>query len=135
MFQFGAGSKENLKTLDTLLASVLESALESSLIDFSIVEGHRGKEKQNQYYNDGRSKIQWPNGKHNFIPSEAVDAVPFVNGKLSWKAPHCIFLAGVILRTGRMYEVRIRWGGNWDMDAEPITDQDFQDLVHYELVK
>jgi hypothetical protein len=30
--------------------------------------------------------------------------------------------------------VMIRWGGNWDMDGEPITDQDFQDLVHFELI-
>jgi len=36
---------------------------------------------------------------------------------------------------GKMLEVDLRWGGNWDMDGEPITDQDFQDLVHFEEVK
>lgn len=30
--------------------------------------------------------------------------------------------------------IDIRWGGNWDMDGEPVTDQNFQDLVHFELV-
>jgi len=39
------------------------------------------------------------------------------------------------LSVGKMLEVDLRWGGNWDMDGEPITDQDFQDLVHFEEVK
>jgi peptidoglycan L-alanyl-D-glutamate endopeptidase CwlK len=31
--------------------------------------------------------------------------------------------------------VKLRWGGNWDRDGEPVTDQDFQDLVHFELAE
>ena len=47
---------------------------------------------------------------------------------------HCCVLAGIILTCAVKRGIKIRWGGNWDMDSEPITDQDFQDLVHYERV-
>lgn len=134
MFRFGTKSKSVLKTVDELLQIIITDGLKIGLIDFSVIEGHRGKGKQNQLYKDGRSKVQWPKSKHNMKPSKAVDIVPYVNGKISWKKEHCIFLAGIILTCGKNYGTNIRWGGNWDMDGEPITDQDFQDLVHYELI-
>jgi len=37
-----------------------------------------------------------------------------------------------MLAAAALAKVKIRWGGNWDMDGEPVTDQEFQDLVHYE---
>ena len=58
--------------------------------------------------------------------------VPVINGKLSWEKEHCLVLAGMVLAIGKTLGHSIRWGGNWDMDGEPITDQDFQDLVHFE---
>ena len=136
IFRFGRKSRDNLNTVHTMLRAVMEMALEMELIDISIVEGYRDEKKQNEYFNEDppRTKVEWPNSKHNSIPSEALDAAPYVNGEVSWKKEHCIFLAGVILACARIYEVKIRWGGNWDMDVEPVTDQDFQDLVHYELV-
>jgi peptidoglycan L-alanyl-D-glutamate endopeptidase CwlK len=29
---------------------------------------------------------------------------------------------------------RLRWGGDWDMDTK-VSDNDFDDLVHFELVR
>ena len=107
-------------------------------MDITIVEGRRSKSRQNMLFADGKSRLQWPNSKHNVLEptgrSMAVDAAPFVNGDVSWRKEHCIFLAGVVLAVANRLQVPLRWGGNWDMDREPVTDQDFQDLVHYELV-
>lgn len=132
--QFGQASLKNLNTIVYSLRSVFERALNYEVIDFSIIEGHRPKETQDRYFNDGKSKVQWPNSKHNIMPSKAGDAAPYVNGTISWNKQHCCVLAGVILAAAAELGIRVRWGGNWDMDNEPITDQDFQDLVHYEVV-
>ena len=133
-FSFGKTSRMNLYTVHPDLEIVMEDALDVGIIDISIIEGHRGKEKQNKYFDLGKSKVKWQNGKHNKIPSSAVDAAPYINGKVSWNKMHCCVLAGIILTCAVKRGIKIRWGGNWDMDSEPITDQDFQDLVHYELV-
>ena len=103
-------------------------------MDFSVIEGYRPEQLQNQYYFEGKSRVKFPNGKHNQQPSKAVDIAPFVNGKVSWNKLHCCVLAGIILATGATLGTKLRWGGNWDMDLEPITDQEFQDLLHFEEV-
>jgi peptidoglycan L-alanyl-D-glutamate endopeptidase CwlK len=116
----------------------MRQSLAVGLMDFAVIEGRRSKEKQDEYFNNKKSKVQWPNSKHNVInPTDlanAVDVVPYINGTISWNKIHCVFLAGVILTMAKKLSIKIRWGGNWDMDLEPITDQDFQDLVHYEII-
>ncbi len=124
----------NLATVHNDLEIIMEDALDVGIMDISVIEGHREWARQNKYYISGKSKVQWPDGKHNKIPSEAVDATPYINGKVSWNKMHCCVLAGIILTCAAKRGIKLRWGGNWDMDSEPITDQDFQDLVHYELV-
>ena len=133
-FKFGTASQRNLETAHLDLQFVMREALAMGIMDFSVIEGHRDKSRQNRLYAIGKSRVRWPDGKHNRNPSDAVDAVPYVNGKYSWNKLHCCVLAGVILACAKKLGIKIRWGGNWDMDSEPITDQDFQDLVHYERV-
>ena len=133
-FRFGKTSQGKLCTVHLDLEIIMEDALDTGIMDFSIIEGHRGRAEQNRYYILGKSKVKFPDGKHNKKPSQAVDAAPFINGKVSWNKLHCCVLAGIILACAAKRGIKIRWGGNWDMDSEPITDQNFQDLVHYELV-
>ena len=134
-YNFGSSSRENLGTADPVIQKIMRDALATGIMDFSITEGHRPQAQQNRYYDLGKSKVKWPDGKHNEMPSEAVDAVPYINGGISWNKLHCCVLAGIILACAAKRGIKLRWGGNWDMDSEPITDQDFQDLVHYEIVK
>ena len=108
--------------------------------DHTIVEGHRGKERQDEYFAEGKSRKRWPEGKHNGDPSEAVDAAPYINSDISWDRRHCLHFAGYVLgiaeemrRRGEISS-KIRWGGDWDMDNEAMTDQGFQDLVHFEIL-
>jgi len=132
-FFFGKASKVEHNTLHPDLQLIFDSALALDIMDFSIIEGYRSKQLQNRYFEIGRSKVQWPDGKHNKMPSTAGDAAPYINRKVSWNKLHCCVLAGIILSCAARWGIKLRWGGNWDMDSEPITDQDFQDLVHYEL--
>ena len=56
-------------------------------------------------------------------------------GKVSFDKHHCIYLAGLIMALAAVNRVHLRWGGDWDEDGEPITDQTFNDLVHFEIVE
>lgn len=136
--KFGRTSERNLLDLDHGLALVLREALAWGVIDFSIIETLRVKARQNRLFDTKKSRVRWPDGKHNLKPGEklvkAADAVPYINGKISWNRLHCCIMAGVILGAAAKLAIPIRWGGNWDMDLEPVTDQDFQDLVHFERV-
>jgi peptidoglycan L-alanyl-D-glutamate endopeptidase CwlK len=134
MPKFGRRSKEKLDTLHPDLQKVLNEAIKH--VDFSILEGHRDQATQDMYYEQGKSKLKYPNGKHNTIPSKAVDIAPYFKN-----APHIRWddarafthLAGVIMGIGYSMGVKLRWGGNWDMDDE-FGDQTFNDLPHLELL-
>ena len=135
-YNYGKGSKRILSTTSSNIQLVFGEALAMGLIDITAIEGRRVKGRQNRLFAINKSKVQWPNSKHNVLNPEdlsrAIDAAPYVNGKASDNWYHCIYLAGVIQACGEKLGIPIRWGGNWDQDGEPITDQDFQDLWHYE---
>lgn len=133
-FKFGPSSQKNLDTAHPDLQRLARESLALGIMDFAITEGHRDKARQDRMYDLGKSKVRWPNGKHNKTPSDAIDAVPYINGEPSWNKLHCCVLAGIMLACAARLDVKIRWGGNWDRDGEPVTDQDFQDLVHFERV-
>ena len=138
MYKYGKKSEKCLSTIKIELANVCRRALSYGVMDASVVEGRRSKEDQDRYFSEGKSRVKWPNGKHNVMcPGDlacAVDIAPYVNGKVSWNKNHCLVWAGLMLAAASEEGVSIRWGGNWDMDGEPVTDQNFQDLVHFELI-
>ena len=138
-FIYGKKSEANLMTVNPVLQLIFRQALKLGLIDISITCGRRSQAEQNEMYRLGRSRVKWPHGKHNVIDpfdlANALDAAPYVNGKVSYDYRHCVYLAGIIMAIATERGFKIRWGGNWDMDTEVMTDQDFQDLVHYELVE
>ena len=135
---YGKSSQEKLETVDGKLQAVFREALKLDLIDITIVQGVRGEEEQNRYYLHGRSKVKWPEGKHNVEKegdkAHAVDAVPYVNGIATWDTEQCTFLAGIVMAVAEKMGVKIRWGGCWSGDPADIGNQDFEDLAHFELV-
>jgi len=134
MFKWGKKSNRNRETLSPDLRTIADKVLSYNLMDCMIDCSYRNDSEQDRLYAIHRSKVKWPKSKHNQLPSLAMDLVPIINGKASWNKLHCCFLAGLVQATAKELEVKLRWGGNWDMDHEPITDQDFQDLAHFEEV-
>lgn len=132
-FKFGDVSQVKLLNIDYGLQSIMNAALHTDIMDFSIVEGHRGEKQQNKYYSEKKSKVQWPNGKHNKMPSHAVDVAPYINGKISWNKLHCCTLAGIILACAARLGIPIRWGGCWSGDPSDIGKQSLNDYVHFEI--
>lgn len=98
-----------------------------------IIEGHRDKETQDRAFFAGKSKLRFPKGKHNSLPSLAVDAAPL---PLEWdgkKSREKFYLfAGYVLGVAAQRGLSIRWGGDWDKDWD-IKENSFDDLVHFEL--
>ena len=137
LLNFSETSKQKLDEIHPALAYVFREALAYGIMDFSVTEAFRGKAEQNRFYYmvPPKTKLKWPRSKHNKKPSKAGHAVPYVNGKSSWDYRHCCVLAGIILSAAAKLAIAVRWGGNWDMDLEPMTDQEFQDLAHYELME
>jgi peptidoglycan L-alanyl-D-glutamate endopeptidase CwlK len=150
IYSFGRFSRKKLDTCHPDLILILETAIAISNVDFGVSEGERTQEKQNEYYQQGRTKpgpiITWidgytKKGKHNYDPSMAADYYAFVNGKISYNLEALSYLAGlfhavaeVLYAAGKITH-KIRWGGNWDMDGEILTDQTFDDRPHVELIK
>jgi len=100
--------------------------------DCQILEGHRGKEAQNEAFKKGNSKLQWPKGKHNKLPSLAVDVAPY---PIDWKdTQRFIYFAGFVLGVASQLGIKLRYGGDWDRDTQ-MTDEKFRDLVHWEIIE
>ncbi len=120
---------------------IMNTAISISDVDFGIAEGHRSVEKQKQYFDEGKSKIDGitRKGKHNYEPSMAADYYPYVGGRADYEREKVTYIAGIIHAAAEMlYDEgsifhKIRWGGNWDMDGEILTDQSFDDRPHVEL--
>lgn len=142
-YKFSRTSLKRLETCHEDLEKILKVAVSVSDIDFGIAEGHRTIEKQQEYFNEGKSKIDGINkkGKHNYSPSLAADIYPYFDNGAKWDNEHLSYLAGLIHGVSEMlYEDgainhKIRWGGNWDMDGIILLDQSFDDRPHFELVK
>ena len=131
MPKFGTTSTERLASADVRLQKLFNKVIDT--FDCTVLEGHRTKERQNELFAQGKSKLQYPEGKHCADPSLAVDVAPYINNAVSYDSRHCTFFAGYVLATAESLGINIRWGGDWDGDHEPITDQTFNDLVHFEI--
>lgn len=129
MAKFGNRSLKELQTCSKVLRLILTQAIE--LYDFSVLKGFRGEQEQNKAYREGKSKLQYPESKHNQTPSRAVDIAPY---PIDWEdKKRFYYLAGLIKGIAHAEGVKIRWGGDWDRDGD-FDDQSFNDLPHFELV-
>lgn len=105
--------------------------------DCTILQGYRNEADQNKAYQEGKTKLKWPDGKHNHNPSMAVDVAPYpVNWdntkRMYWFAGYVMGIAQKLKDEGKMTH-SVRFGGDWDRDFD-VTDQEFNDLVHFELI-
>lgn len=129
-FKFGARSLQNLATVEPKLQAALRRALSYGIMDFTIICGHRGKAEQDEAYSTGRSKVQFPNSKHNTNPSVAVDVAPW---PIDWTDSLAFArLAGIISAAASEEGISLRWGGDWDKDSSS-KDQSFMDIGHLEI--
>lgn len=98
--------------------------------DCTILCGHRSEEEQTKAFSEGRSKVQFPDSKHNSIPSLAVDVSPY---PVDWDDLGRFYhFVGYVRGVAQGMGIGIRSGADWDGDFE-IKDNNFNDLPHFEL--
>jgi peptidoglycan L-alanyl-D-glutamate endopeptidase CwlK len=140
-YPFGKTSKRRLDTCHQDIQKIWHEL--SKLINCSVFCGHRKEAAQNKAFLDGLSQLQWPDSKHNSLPSTAIDSGPYFPEirNTDWKdykafARFAGFVEVISLQLYAVGETThlVRWGGDWDMDGR-TTDQTFNDLVHFELYK
>jgi peptidoglycan L-alanyl-D-glutamate endopeptidase CwlK len=120
-FVLGAKSKEKLQGVDIRLVHLVEQAIKETTVDFTVLEGLRTPERQQQLVNDGYS--QTLKSKH--LTGHAVDLVAIVDGKVSWDKEHYPEIARAMKKAAADQQVNIRWGGDF---------KSFFDGPHFELV-
>ena len=129
MPSFGERSKKNLATCDHRLQQILNDVIHT--YDFTVLEGYRSDERQEELFHEGKSKLRAGKSKHNINPSIAVDVAPY---PIDWSdAKRFYLLAGFIFQAAKERGVEIRWGGDWDGDWDH-KDQSFNDLPHFEIL-
>jgi hypothetical protein len=130
MAKFGKNSRERLATCEDELQKVFNEVIK--YVDCSVLEGHRGQERQNKLLLESKTKVQYPLGRHNAVPSRAVDVVPY---PVDWNDRERFHLfAGFVLGIARGMGINLRWGGDWNQNFE-VDDNMFDDFPHFELRK
>ena len=139
MPSFSKASLEKLDTCDPRLQMIFKEVVR--YVDCTILCGHRGQKEQDEAFAKGLSKLKWPNGEHNKVPSRAVDVAPY---PVKWgeqgtaeqrkkDIARFYFFAGYVKSVADNMSIKLRWGGDWDSDLD-FNDQNFDDLPHFELI-
>ncbi len=122
MPKFSKRSISNLETCHPVLQALAHETIK--YFDFTVIEGHRSKAKQMEAYANKTSKLKWPRSKHNQMPSEAFDALPYpfpgwegMEAKAAFQAQAEAILAawdrlGDITAGWRLVSAHVSWG--WD---------------------
>jgi peptidoglycan L-alanyl-D-glutamate endopeptidase CwlK len=133
MPKYGIDSTKNLATAHKDLQLVFNTVI--LIYDNSVICGERGEAEQTKAFNDGFSKVQFPNSYHNKKPSMAVDATPYFKDKphIHWDdieeftrfANLVLSIAEILLAQGKITH-KVEWGGHW---------KNFKDYPHFQLRK
>ena len=128
MPQFGKKSKEQLATCNEKLRRVFNEVIKT--VDCSVLEGHRDKDRQDSLYEEGKTKVKYPHGRHNEFLSRAADVVPY---PIDWDDRERFHLfAGFVLGTAKQMGIDLRWGGDWNINWF-VDDNKFDDFPHFEV--
>ena len=139
MYVFGTRSRANLATCRHDIVAVAEFVMNTQIMDFAIICGHRDEEAQALAFLLGNSETEWPESSHNMSPSNALDFAPWLllpNGRkgIPWGDTHSFaILGGMFILAGKILSTRIRYGGDWDMDGN-TKDQTLMDWGHIEVL-
>ena len=137
MFRFSQRSIDSLKGVHPAISIVMGAAIQDSPVDFTIVEGVRTTQRQQQLFAQGRttpgSIVTNADGVRTLSNHQAkadglgyaIDLYPFVNGSVQVNdTANLRRVAAHILQKAQQLRINIEWGGNWTSIV---------DLPHFEL--
>ena len=130
---FGPRSRKELSGADYQLQEVAHKVL--VIKDHSVLKGHRPEDEQNAAFDSGNSELKWPDGKHNGIPSKALDVQTYPRPNTEQKLKEeQLYLLGLYVGIASEMGITLRSGADFDRDGQ-TTDSTFFDGFHVELVE
>jgi len=130
-FKFGKTSLKRMEGLDEKLIETLNLAIKETKVDFSIAEGLRTAERQNELFKKGLSELDGYKKKSAHQSGLAVDIVPYVPEKggalweLKGNEAEWLEVGRAILRSARLLGVNLEWGLTYNIGNG-------YDLPHFE---
>ena len=119
-YSFGSRSLGRLQGIHPDLRKVMDRAIATTDIDFTVLEGVRTMSRQRKLVASGASRTL----RSRHLTGHAVDIAPLVDGKVSWDWPIYHRLAPTIKKAAQDVGVKIEWGGDW---------RSFKDGPHWQL--
>lgn len=116
-YRLGNRSKERLQGVHPDLVAIVERAIEITEQDFTVLEGLRSKDRQQELYNTGKSKTM--NSRH--LTGHAVDLAPW---PITWDWDYFYPIADAMKQAAEELDIPLEWGGEW---------KGFPDGPHYQL--
>ncbi len=126
MAQFSKTSEKRLQTCHPDIVAVCRELIKQ--YDFAVLCGHRTKAEQNKAFENGNSRLIYPQSAHNQTPSHAVDIAPY---PIDWgnlmrfrEMWHRFDALANLMRERGEIESEFEWGGEWNS---------FKDYPHIEI--
>ena len=140
MYRLGAKSLRELDSgefqVHPGLSLMVRTAITITPVDFAVHDGIRTAEEQQEYVRTGVSKtllsyhlpdIPRNRGKDTEF-GQAVDLVPYINGKLRWEWDPIYKIANAMHSCLHLIDStsRIRWGGVWDRTLDQLDPHNLE---------
>jgi len=135
--KFSKRSLDNLLGVHPDLCKIMHEAIKETPIDFTITEGLRTVQRQQELYAQGRTKpgtivtqVDGLKKKSNHQVKDdgygyAVDLYPYLSGSVQVNAVKELkIIAAHIIATAMRLGIKMDWGGSWTS---------FKDYPHFEL--
>lgn len=119
-FKLSKKSRERLIGVHPDLTRVVERAIELTEVDFTVLEGLRTIQRQQELLASGATTTL----KSRHLTGHAIDLGAFVGGEVRWDWPLYYKIAAAVKQAAKEVGVPIEWGGDW---------KTFKDGPHYQL--
>lgn len=119
-FYLGKRSKQRIRDIHPDLNRVVKRAIQLTDVDFSVLEGVRTKDRQEELVRQGASTTM--HSRH--LTGHAVDLGAYVSGEIRWDWPLYYKIADAMKQAAAELEVPLEWGGDWET---------FKDGPHFQL--
>lgn len=120
MYKLGARSLKRLEGVHPDLVAVVKRAIEITPVDFTVLEGLRTADRQEELVRAGASKTM----RSRHLTGHAVDLGAYVGGEVRWDWPLYHDIAAAMKQAAIDVGVKIEWGGDWES---------FKDGPHFQL--
>lgn len=120
-YKLGKKSLKELQGVKCELQMVVKRAIQLTTQDFSVHDGLRTIVEQRHMVRTRASRTM----KSKHLTGDAVDLVPYINGKLRWEWPAIYPIAEAVRQAANEQGVKLVWGGVWDRiftDTEAATE-------------